>query len=187
MATTDNSSALGLTGIAPPPLWMCVLLGIAMIVAGVLVLGDVVLFTVVSAIFIGWTAIFAGGFEIVHGFWTKGWGGFLWQLLLGALYIASGIVLLSQPVIGALILTYVLGLMLLVSGLVRVTIGIGHWRQSGWVLAASGVFGVIAGLIILSGFPATGLWVLGLLLGIDLMSHGIGWLTYALRPADRPA
>ncbi|WP_347952030.1 DUF308 domain-containing protein [Bradyrhizobium sp. CER78] len=73
MATTDNSSALGLTGIAPPPLWMCVLLGIAMIVAGVLVLGDVVLFTVVSAIFIGWTAIFAGGFEIVHAFWTKGW------------------------------------------------------------------------------------------------------------------
>ncbi|TWC05012.1 uncharacterized membrane protein HdeD (DUF308 family) [Bradyrhizobium macuxiense] len=187
MATTDNSSALGLTGIAQPPLWMCVLLGIAMIVAGVFVLGDVVLFTVVSAIFIGWTAIFAGGFEIVHAFWTKGWGGFLWQLLLGALYIASGIVLLSQPVTGALILTYVLGLILLVSGLVRVTIGIGHWRQSGWVLAASGVFGVIAGLIILSGFPATGLWVLGLLLGIDLMSHGIGWLTYALRPADRPA
>ena len=31
----------------------------------------------------------------------------------------------------------------------------------------------------------TGLWVLGLLLGVDLMSHGIAWLTYAWQPAAR--
>lgn len=187
MATYDNSSTVRLTRLPTPPLWMCILLGIVMIIAGLLVLGDVALFTVVSAIFIGWTAIFAGAFEIIHAFWTKGWGGFVWQLLLGALYVASGIVLLSQPVTGALILTYVLGLLLLVSGLVRVLVGIGHRQKSGWVLTASGVFGILAGLVILSGFPATGLWVLGLLLGIDLLSHGIGWLTYAWLPAAKPA
>lgn len=187
MTSYDNSSTVRLTGLTTPPLWVCVLLGIAMIIAGLLVLGDVAFFTVVSAIFIGWTAIFIGGFEIVHAFWTKGWGGFVWQLLLGALYVASGIVLLSQPVTGALILTYVLGLLLLVSGIVRVLIGIGLRQQSGWILAASGVFGVLAGLVILTGFPATGLWVLGLLLGIDLLSHGVGWLTYAWQPTARPA
>ncbi|NEU96642.1 HdeD family acid-resistance protein [Bradyrhizobium uaiense] len=187
MTTYDNSSTAGLTGLPTPPLWARILLGIAMIAAGLLVLGDIVFFTVVSAIFIGWTAIFAGGFEIVHAFWTKGWGGFVWQLLLGALYVAAGIVLLSQPVTGALILTYVLGLMLLVSGFVRVLIGIGHRQQAGWIMMASGAFGILAGLIILTGFPATGLWVLGMLLGIDLLSHGIGWLTYAWLPAARPA
>jgi uncharacterized membrane protein HdeD (DUF308 family) len=66
-------------------------------------------------------------------------------------------------------------------------VGISHWQQSGWVMVASGVFGVLAGLVILTGFPATGLWVLGLLLGIDLLSHGIGWLTYAWLPAPRSA
>jgi uncharacterized membrane protein HdeD (DUF308 family) len=49
-------------------------------------------------------------------------------------------------------------------------------------MLASGLFGVLAGLVILTGFPMTGLWVLGLLLGIDLLSHGIGWLTLAWRP-----
>lgn len=185
MTTYDNRSAMRLTGLPTPPLWVCVLLGIVMIVAGFLVLGDVVLFTVISAIFIGWTAIVAGAFEIVHAFWTKGWGGFVWQLLLGAIYLGVGIVLLSQPVTGALILTYVLGLLLLISGVVRVLVGIGHWQQSGWVMVASGVFGVLAGLVILTGFPKTGLWVLGLLLGIDLLSHGIGWLTYAWLPAAK--
>jgi uncharacterized membrane protein HdeD (DUF308 family) len=33
----------------------------------------------------------------------------------------------------------------------------------------------------------TGLWVLGFLLGIDLISHGIAWLGYAWQPARRTA
>ncbi|WP_407151964.1 HdeD family acid-resistance protein [Bradyrhizobium sp. ORS 86] len=186
MTTYENSSNM-LRGLPTPPLWVCALLGIVMVLAGLVILGDVALFTVISTIFIGWTAIVAGAFEILHAFWTKGWGGFVWQLLLGALYLAFGIVLLSQPVTSALILTYVLGLLLLLSGVVRMLVGIGHWQQSGWIMLASGIFGVLAGLIILTGFPATGLWVLGLLLGIDLLSHGVGWLTYALQPAVRTA
>ena len=185
MATYDNGSAMRLIGLPTPPLWACILLGIVMLTAGLLVLGDVVFFTVISTIFIGWIAIVAGAFEIFHAFWTKGWGGFVWQLLLGALYLAFGIVLVSQPVTSALILTYVLGLVLLLSGLVRILVGFGRWRQFGWIMVLSGVFGVVAGLVILTGFPASGLWVLGLLLGIDLLSHGAGWLTYAWLPAAR--
>lgn len=187
MTAYDTGPTMRLTGLPTPPLWVCVLLGIVMILAGLMVLGDVALFTVISTIFIGWVAIFAGGFEIVHAFWTKGWGGFVWQILLGALYLAFGITLISQPIISALILTYVLGLLLFISGLVRVLIGISHWQQYGWVMLISGLFGVLAGLIILTGFPATGIWVLGLLLGIDLLAHGIGWLAYAWLPTARAA
>jgi uncharacterized membrane protein HdeD (DUF308 family) len=46
----------------------------------------------------------------------------------------------------------------------------------------SGVFGVIAGIIILAGWPASGLWVLGLLLGVDLIVHGAAWLMYGILP-----
>jgi uncharacterized membrane protein HdeD (DUF308 family) len=158
-----------------------------MILAGFLVLGDVVLVTVISTIFIGMMAIAAGAFEIIHAFWTKGWGGFVWQVLLGVLYIAFGVVLVSQPVASALILTYVLGLLFLISGFVRIVLGIGHWREAGWIMLLSGTFGVLAGLVILTGFPMTGLWVLGFLLGIDLISHGTAWLIYAWQPARTTA
>jgi uncharacterized membrane protein HdeD (DUF308 family) len=157
-----------------------------MIVAGILVLGDVVLFTVISTIFIGWTAIIVGAFEVIHAFWTKGWGGFLWQIILGILYVAFGVVLVTQPLASALILTYILGLALVISGVVRVFIGLSHWRQFGWIMLLSGLFGIAAGFIILTGFPQSGLWVLGMLLSIDLLSHGLGWLSYAWsKPATR--
>jgi len=169
-----------LTRLPAPPLWVCILLGIFMIVAGFFVLGDIAFFTLVSTIFIGWMAIVTGAFEIIHAFWTKGWGGFIWQVLLGILYVVFGLTLVSQPMISAFILTYVLGLVLLISGFVRILIGIGHWREFVWVMLCSGLFGILAGLIIITRFPASGMWVLGLLLGIDLLSHGIGWLTYAV-------
>lgn len=47
------------------------------------------------------------------------------------------------------------------------------------MMLLSGAFGII-----LSGFPMTGLWVV---LGVDLISHGIAWLTCAWPPAARTA
>ena len=178
MTTTGSGTA----AFSAPPTWVRVLLGLVLIFAGLFVLGDVALATLISTMFIGATALIAGGFEIIHAFWTKGWGGFLWQLLLGALYVAAGIVMLSQPVSGALILTYVLGLLLAISGVVRIVISLGHWKGGGWIMLVSGIFGVLAGLVILTGFPMTGLWVLGLVLGVDLIMHGVAWFTYAWLP-----
>jgi uncharacterized membrane protein HdeD (DUF308 family) len=187
MTTYEGSSSIRLTEVPMPPRWACILLGIIMILAGFLVLGDVVFFTVISALFIGWMAIAAGTFEVIHSFWSKGWGGFVWQLLLGLLYVAFGVAVVSQPLTSAFILTYFLGLVLLISGVIRILMGIGRRQRSGWIMVVSGVFGIIAGLIILTGFPASGLWVLGLLLGIDLISHGVGWLSYAWRPTTAAA
>ena len=88
---------------------------------------------------------------------------------------------------GALILTYALGLMLAISGLVRAFLSVTHWQEAGWLMLLSGVFGILAGVVIITGFPMSGLWVLGLLLGIDLISHGVAWLTYAWLPATKTA
>lgn len=51
----------------------------------------------------------------------------------------------------------------------------------------SGLFGVVAGFIILSGWPTSGIWVLGLLLGVDLITHGAAWLTYGWLGSARTA
>lgn len=180
-------SVNSMTVVREVPAWLCILLGLVFIAVGVIVLGDVVFATIVSAFVIGVAAIVGGAFEIVHAFWTKGWGGFIWQIVLGLLYIAGGVVLIQQPVAGALVLTWVLGIFILASGLVRIFLGFKHWEHAGWLLLISGLFGVVAGLIILSGWPVTGLWVIGLLIGIDLVVHGIGWLALALRPSARVA
>jgi uncharacterized membrane protein HdeD (DUF308 family) len=167
--------------ISPPSRWTCALLGVVMIAAGIMALGDVVFATIISVKLIGLTAILAGAFEIIHAFWTKGWGGFLWQILLGALYLAFGLLLLTQPAAGALLLTSLLGAVLLASGIIRCVLSFAHWQQGGWLMLVSGVIGLFAGFLIVFGSPAISVWPLGFLLGVDLISHGLAWLLYALQ------
>jgi uncharacterized membrane protein HdeD (DUF308 family) len=178
----------GAATLSIPPTWVRILLGIVLVAAGIFVLADVTVATLISTVLIGIIAIVAGGFEVAHAFWTRGWGEFVWQIVLGVLYVAFGLVLLNQPVSGALILTFALGLLLFASGLVRILLSFRHWGEGGWLMLISGTFGVLAGLVILSGWPVTGLWVLGFLLGIDLIVHGVAWLTYGwLVPRVRAA
>ncbi|SFH69013.1 HdeD family acid-resistance protein [Bradyrhizobium sp. Gha] len=185
MTVYDRRS--GIEALGPPPLWVCVLLGFVMIAAGFAALGDAVFATVISVKLIGLTAIAAGAFEIAHAFWTKGWGGFAWQILLGALYAGFGLVLLAQPASGTLILTYFLGAVLFASGAVRCVLSFAYWQQNGWMMLASGMFALLAGLLILFRFPTISAWALGFLLGIDLISHGLAWLLYALQSVRKAA
>lgn len=185
MTVYDRQSGIEVLG--PLPLWVCALLGIAMIAAGIFALADVAFANIISVKLIGLTAIAAGAFEIMHAFWTRGWGGFRWQIVLGALYLAFGLLLLTQPSSGALILTYFLGAVLLASGAVRCLVSFAHWRQNGWMMLISGIFGLVAGALILFSFPTISVWILGFLLGVDLISHGLAWLLYAVQSVRRTA
>ena len=107
-----------------PPTWVRVMLGTILVLAGVFILGDLGLAAVISTVFIGATAIAAGAFEIAHACWTKGWGGLVWHILLGVLYVVFGIVLVAEPLSGSLVLGYVLGLLLLFSGILRIMLAL---------------------------------------------------------------
>jgi uncharacterized membrane protein HdeD (DUF308 family) len=178
MSTFAAGSRSPRLGSSTPPTWARVLIGVVLVLAGLLVLGDVALATTVSTIFIGLIAIGVGAFEIGHVVWTKGWGGYVWQAGLGLIYIGLGIVLVSQPASGAVILTYVIGLLFLLSGVFRILFSISHWNEVGLIMFLAGLVGVLAGFFILMGLPKTGVWVLGLILGFDLISHGVAWLRY---------
>ncbi len=149
-----------LGGEAPQKLWwLYTLLGAVLLIAGAFVLGDVAFASVISAIFISWAIVIAGFFEIVHAFSAPGWKGFVFDLVLGVLYIAGG-------------------------GLFRVTLASVLWQEGGWTLLLSGLIGVLAGIVILAHWPASGLWVLGLCLGIDLIFHGGAWIGYSMSVAS---
>lgn len=159
--------------------WLYLLLGIVLIIAGVCVLGDVAVASVVSAMFIGWAIVIAGVLEIVHAFSARGWKGFLLDLLVGALYIAGGFMLLSNPLAATVSLTLLIGAIWIVSGLFRMLLAGAIWREGGFGLLLSGILAVLAGALILAQWPSSALWVLGLLLGIDLIVHGAAWIAYA--------
>jgi uncharacterized membrane protein HdeD (DUF308 family) len=185
VATYDSSSQAEIA--MPPSRWARALLGLVLIGGGILALGDIAFATLVSVKLIGLIAIAAGAFEIIHAFWTRGWGGFLWQILLGALYVVFGVLLLTQPESGALILTYLLGAVLVASGIIRCLLSFAHWQQGGGVRLISALVGLFAGALILVNFTTISAWALGFLLGVDLISHGIAWLIHAVQSVRRVA
>lgn len=164
--------------------WLYTLLGAVLLIAGAFVLGDVAFASVISAIFIAWAIVIAGLFEIVHAFSAPGWKGFVFDLVLGVLYIAGGAILLANPEAASIKLTLALGIIWIVSGLFRVTLSSVLWQEGGWTLLLSGLIGVLAGIVILAHWPASGLWVLGLCLGIDLIFHGGAWIGYSMSVAS---
>src|SRR3990172_7072529 len=54
---------------------------------------------------IGAIFIMAGLIQALHSFWSRGWGGFYFESLGGALYLVVGIMLLGNPGGGVVLLT----------------------------------------------------------------------------------
>lgn len=163
------------------PIWSPLLLGLVLVLGSFVVLGDVVLATVISAMLIGVVLVVAGAFEIFYAVLAGGWRGVAWHMLLGIAYIVLGCLLISQPAIAALIITRIIGIVLIISGAARIFMG-GRQAGSGrGMVFISGLFGLLAGILILARWPESGLWVIGTFLGIDLMLHGIGWIVVGLK------
>jgi len=158
-----------------------VALGLFFIVAGFVALGSVIAATVASVLVVGVMMIVSGIAEIVHAFGVKTWGRFALWLALGLLYVLAGLTVFANPVLAAGVLTLILGAALVASGLLRIFLAFQMKEGTPWGLVAlSGAITTLLGAMILAHWPASGLYVLGVLLGIDLIFAGSGWLMMGL-------
>jgi uncharacterized membrane protein HdeD (DUF308 family) len=171
--TNTAPQAAGTSGTA---WWQSILLGIVLILAGLFVLRDAIAATVVSAIAFGVALLVAGLFEMFQSFWAPHWGGVLWRLAVGALYAIGGGALIADPSAASAVVTLAFAVALIASGAVRVFLAVRHWQRLGWLLAASGIVGILGGVVILLKWPLSGLWVFGLAVGVDLLLHGGWWV-----------
>ena len=161
-------------------------LGVVYLVTGFVALGSITTATAVTVFVVGIMMLIAGIAEVINAFQVKTWGGFFAWLLLGLLYIVAGFVTFENPVLAAVALTLLLGVALIASGIMRIALAIGMRGDSSWMwIAASGVLTLLLGVIILARWPVSGVFVLGLLLGIDLVVAGIGWITLGLHLRQR--
>jgi uncharacterized membrane protein HdeD (DUF308 family) len=155
--------------------------GILMIILGVVAMAAPVVATIAVQFMLGWLLVIGGIAEGIHAFMAQGWRGFLLELLSAVLYLGVGIVLLVAPLEGALALTFVLAVFLLVEGIFKIITAFRVRDHPGWGwLLASGIVSVILGVLIWAQWPASGLWVIGLLVAIQLLFTGWSLVMLAL-------
>lgn len=182
---TDPMSAAGLG--SPHLRWGWLLtLGIVMVTLGTIALGDTLALTFVSVFLLGWLLIASGLVHVVHlirhteqrSFWH----------IAGAIFdFIAGFYLIVNPAVGALTLTLVLAAFFLASGVTRLiglfSVNLPHklWP------AVNAIVSILLGILIWVHWPTSGLWFIGLAVGIELIIRGWSWIMLAFAIRSRPA
>src|SRR5579883_169815 len=158
-----------------------VALGVIYVIAGLLALSSVVFATVVTVFVVGIMMLIAGVAQVINAFQIKTWGKFLVWLLVGIVYVVAGFVTFENPLLTAAFLTLLLGVALVFSGIMRMLLGFSMRQGTPWIwVVFSGALAVLLGVVIIAHWPVSGLYILGLLLGIDLIFAGTGWISVGL-------
>jgi uncharacterized membrane protein HdeD (DUF308 family) len=144
-----------------------------MILAGILALVYPAISSVAVVFFIGWLLIFSGIFQGISLIGARHVPHFWLQLISVALFIVVGALFLRNPGESLLTLTLLLIVFFLIEGISKVifALTIRPFPNWGWVLV-SGIVGILLAFYLWASIPVSAAWLLGVLLGIELICEG---------------
>jgi uncharacterized membrane protein HdeD (DUF308 family) len=157
--------------------------GIILVVLGMLAIFVPLFATITVTIILGWIFLASGIMGLITTFRARRAPGFWWSLVSALIAIAVGLILLAEPITGAVSLTLVLIVFFVVEGVATIMYALEHRRElSGrweWMLV-SGIIDLVLAGIIFAGLPGTAAWALGLLVGINMVFGGVALVAIAL-------
>ena len=138
--------------------------------------------TLASVLFFGFLILAAGTVQFFHAFTCQGWRSVSWHVLIALLYALAGGVIIMDPLLASSVLTLVLAGILIAVGLLRIIIALQlRPAAAGWYWPLfSGLVSILLGGMIIGQWPASGLWVIGLFVAIELIFNGWSYLFIAL-------
>ena len=155
--------------------------GVVSVIAGFASILLPVLAGLAAAIFVGWVLVFAGVGMGIDAFSVKGSAArTIGRLLLAIITVVAGLFIAFNMIEGLITLTFVLCIVFVSNGLIRLAVGFRERGHPGAGMTVfSGILGIAIGFMILAEFPESAAWAIGLLVGIDLMFFGFAAITAA--------
>jgi membrane protein HdeD len=155
-------------------------LGIVLVVLGVIAILTPALAGSAVVIVIGFILMLAGSAAAVRGLQAAAMTEKILGLLLGVIAALSGIAIVVNPLLGLSFLAILLAGYFAVEGMSKIILSLRYRPTRGWGwLLASGVLSVLLGGLIWKQWPMSGLWAVGVLVGINLVSTGLALMTLA--------
>jgi uncharacterized membrane protein HdeD (DUF308 family) len=156
-------------------LWLTVM-GVVFVVLGMLAVVEPAVAGLAVAILVGWVLIFGG---VAHGIAAFGGGArrILWQLVVATVYVVAGLYFLTHPLLGLGTLTLYLAVVLLMEAVIEIVayFAVGREGGSGWRLV-NAIVTLLLGGMIWRNWPSSSAWVIGTLVGVNLMITGFSRL-----------
>jgi uncharacterized membrane protein HdeD (DUF308 family) len=181
--TTDNKAFSVSPSRAFRQHWRLVLAeGIVLVLLGAAAILLPLIAGLVVALALGWLLFLAGLLGLVSSMITRHTPGFWWSLLSSAVALIAGALLFIFPISGMISLTLLLAIFLFADGIVTVMLALSHreWesRSWGWLLL-NGVLDLGLAVVIFAFLPGVAAWVVGTIIGIDLIFGGISLTSMA--------
>jgi uncharacterized membrane protein HdeD (DUF308 family) len=159
--------------------WILVL-GIATIIVGMIMIATPMAANLGWMLFLSILLIVGGIGQIVGAFWVRRWSGFFLHLLVGVLYLVLGFLTFERPLEFSAWLTLMIAALLIVGGIFRIVVALAL-RFENWIWPLlSGVISTLLGIMIWRQWPLSGLYVIGLFLGLEFLFQGWTWVMLAL-------
>lgn len=158
-----------------------VALGVLLVMGGGIALANLFAATVVSVYYVGAVMLVGGLLQLGHAFRVKDWKSVFYWGLAGLCYTVAGIFAFLNPLLASAVLTLIMGIALIVAGLFRIWSGFALRPIKGWGwIALGGLVTLLAGLVIMAGWPVNSLWILGLFLAIDITMQGLALIAFGV-------
>ena len=155
-----------------------------MILGGILALFYPILSSFAVVLFLGWVLIISGVVQGISLIGAQNVPHFWLQLVSVVLSVIVGVLFLRHPGEGLLTLALLLIVFFMVEGMSKIifALTIRPFPNWGWVLV-SGVIGILLSFYLWASLPVTAIWLLGVLLGIQLICEGValGYLAWQVR------
>jgi uncharacterized membrane protein HdeD (DUF308 family) len=158
------------------------ILGVTLIVLGIVAVIFPLATTIAIKVFLGWIILIGGFVTAFHAFSTQKWSAFLYNLLVGLLYVFVGAWLAFLPLSGVITLTVLLAVLFIFQGILQASLAFRLKPHDGWGwILFAGIVAIVAGFMLITGLPSTAAWAIGLLAGLSMISSGWAYLSIALR------
>jgi uncharacterized membrane protein HdeD (DUF308 family) len=156
-------------------------LSVLMIVAGILAIASPLAAGIAVNVLVSWLLVFSGCAHLAFAWRRPSTGGFIWELLLGILYLFIGGYLFLHPVAGLESLTIALAIYLFLEAVLEFVLGFKLWPLpgSGWLIF-DGIVSLILAVMIWRSWPWSTGWVIGILVGISMLFSGVSRLALSL-------
>jgi uncharacterized membrane protein HdeD (DUF308 family) len=155
-------------------------LGLVLVILGAIALFLVPAATLATVLVLGWLLVISGIIECVHAFQMRRWGGVFLHLVGGILGVVVGLLVVMHPVAGALAWTLLFASFFTVVGIFRIVaaarLKFPFW---GWAVF-DGAVTTLLGLILWVSWPWSGLWFLGVALGVSLILRGWSYVMLSI-------
>tara|TARA_Y100000588_G_C14183868_1_gene894947 strand:- start:559 stop:1122 length:564 start_codon:yes stop_codon:yes gene_type:complete len=156
------------------------IVGMIFIILGIIGFSMTVSLTVASVLLFGVLLLIAAASQLVDVISCQSVKGAMWHVLIAMLYILSGAIMLFDPILASTLLTAFIASFLIMIGFFRMAMAWSIRQSAGFFLISlTGLASIILGTLILSQWPGSGLWLIGLFIAIELFINGLSCLLLA--------